>query len=131
MSLLSDYVSKENPLLKMVLDLTRRVEVLESERNTGKRGPKTKPRKGLETNISRPIKDFILVQNEVPYKVLLITDMENQDIAPVIEMSEDEFRLFLESISISNIGEKVIFKEFKNTNKYAKRDGDGWDIENI
>ena len=129
MSLLSEYAGKDNPLLKMVLDLTRRVEILESERNTGKRGPKTKVKKGIDNNISRPIKDFILIQNELPYRVLLIS--ENQNLAPVIEMTEDEFKLFCELILVTDEGDKVVFKEFKNTNKFAMRDGDGWDIENI
>lgn len=132
MSLLSEYTNtRDNPLLKIVLDLKRRVELLENERNTGKRGPKLKPKKGGVENFMRPIKDFILIQNEVPYRILLINDSETQTMAPVIEMSKDEFKLFLESILVSKVGEKISFSEFKNTNKFASRDGEGWDIENI
>ena len=37
----------------------------------------------------------------------------------------------LELIMITNEGENFTFREFKNTNKFARKDGDGWDIENI
>ena len=135
MSLLDKYAEDENPLLKRIIFLEQRLSELELKFENEidkRRGPKVRGKKEVKSmNNINLVKNFILIQNEKPYRILLIYDNDNQKVAPIIEMSDDQYDDFLTKIIHSRDGDILDITDYRMTDGYAVKDGENWDIKKI